>query len=277
MAEWAVTSRTRGPREGIEDIAGDGTAAEAAPSGARVHVFRRLLDGDRSVRVRALAQAADRRWLERSEGLVVALVETTGSEEERRRLATALQSDGRGALWHIGDLATRPVLVVSRSRLAGDVEDALASAARRHGHPDVRLATTTVEPDEDDLLPAVREALILLDAPEHATPAGIRVLLDEVHVPLDLIRRASPGAFALWRAGDRQQLDTVEAYLDAGARVSEACRRLHLHRTTLYYRLENLPAPVRDELSDGLRRSVLHVALKMLRRHPADDARITGG
>lgn len=269
----AVTSQTRGSREGIEHISGDAT------SGARVHVFRRLLDDERAVRVRALAQAADRRWLDRSEGLVVALLDTVGSDDERRRLATAIQSDGRGATWHVGDLADHPVLVVSRSRLDGDVEDVLASAAQRHGHPAARFATAAVAPDEDDIRPAVREARLLLEDPEHVTPAGIRALLDELPVPIDLIRRASPGAFALWRAGDRQQLDTVEAYLDAGARVSEACRRLHLHRTTLYYRLENLPEPVRAELADGVRRSVLHVALKLLRRRsgPAEAARVTDG
>ncbi|WP_244231612.1 MULTISPECIES: helix-turn-helix domain-containing protein [unclassified Rathayibacter] len=34
----------------------------------------------------------------------------------------------------------------------------------------------------------------------------------------------------------------------------EACAILHIHRTTLYYRLENLPPAVRAALDDGLQR-----------------------
>ncbi|PPH49896.1 helix-turn-helix domain-containing protein, partial [Rathayibacter sp. AY1E1] len=32
-----------------------------------------------------------------------------------------------------------------------------------------------------------------------------------------------------------------EAYLDVRGSVREACGLLHIHRTTLYYRLDNLP------------------------------------
>ena len=47
--------------------------------------------------------------------------------------------------------------------------------------------------------------------------------------------------------------------------MSTACKQLHIHRTTLYYRLENMPASVRDALEDGLKRSTLHLSLKLLR------------
>ncbi|MFZ8477397.1 helix-turn-helix domain-containing protein, partial [Staphylococcus aureus] len=48
-------------------------------------------------------------------------------------------------------------------------------------------------------------------------------------------------------------------------RASVACQRLHIHRTTLYYRLEQMPEVVREALADGLQRSTLHLTLKLLR------------
>jgi hypothetical protein len=59
--------------------------------------------------------------------------------------------------------------------------------------------------------------------------------------------------------------ETVETYLDAGCNVVVACERLHIHRTTLYYRLDTMPEVVRDALADGLKRSTLHLSLKLLR------------
>lgn len=251
-----------------------------APAGGRLSVFRRLLDGQRAVRVRALAQARERRWLDADSPLLVALVDSASPDDDPRRLAVALQADGRGATWHIGDAFGLPVIVTSCSRVPEPARQALEREVRRHGHPHARLHDATLQPDEDDLLPAVREAFHARAAMDDGAPLppGVRLLLEDVEVPIDLLRRASPGAFALWRSDDDAQLATVEAYLDAGGRVSEACRRLHIHRTTLYYRLENLPELVRDELADGLRRSVMHVVLMTLRSRAAgEDAALTGG
>ncbi|MDN3309374.1 helix-turn-helix domain-containing protein [Microbacterium oryzae] len=251
-----------------------------ASAGGRLRVFRRLLDAERAVRVRALAQARERRWFDAASPLLVALVDSATSADDLRRLAMALQADGRGATWHIGDAFGLPVLVTSCSRVPEPARQALEREVRRHGHPHARLHDATLHPDEDDLLPAVREALHARTAMDDGLrlPPGVRLLLEDVEVPVDLLRRASPGAFALWRSDDDAQLATVEAYLDAGGRVSEACRRLHIHRTTLYYRLENLPEVVRDELADGLRRSVMHVVLTTLRSRAAgEDAALTGG
>ena len=41
------------------------------------------------------------------------------------------------------------------------------------------------------------------------------------------------------------------------------CEELHIHRTTLYYRLENMPQVVKDAMDDGMKRSALHLGLKL--------------
>jgi hypothetical protein len=66
-------------------------------------------------------------------------------------------------------------------------------------------------------------------------------------------------------AGDEVQRQTIEAYLDEAGRAPDTCARLHIHRTTLYYRLEHMPSAVREALADGLQRSTLHLALKTAR------------
>ncbi|WOF21635.1 helix-turn-helix domain-containing protein [Microbacterium betulae] len=287
MAETGVISdpgrprapgRTRAPGRAPSRAGLVGGSPAGVPR-ARTSVFRRLLDEEPALRERALEEARGRRWLAPSEELTVSVLGGARTDV-LRALGIALQTDGRGALWRVGELAGSPVLVCSSSR----ADDAIRAGARRRGHPEVLVGTATLRPDDDDLLPAAEEALLGI-RPAHGVdgrgrgidplPAGVQLLLSRNDdVPLGVLRRASPGAFALWIADDAPQLETVEVYLDAGARVSEACGRLHVHRTTLYYRLENLPPVVREELEDGLRRSTLHLVLKLLRRRdPAESAR----
>ncbi|MFE2757753.1 PucR family transcriptional regulator [Actinosynnema sp. NPDC059335] len=60
-------------------------------------------------------------------------------------------------------------------------------------------------------------------------------------------------------------LRTLEVYLDAGCEVRAAARRLHLHRTSLYYRLGRIAELTGRDLSDGGARLELHLALKLVR------------
>ena len=58
---------------------------------------------------------------------------------------------------------------------------------------------------------------------------------------------------------------TLETYLDLGGDVRATAARLSLHRSSLYYRLDRIAALLRVELSDGLARLDLHLALKARR------------
>ncbi|MEU4803803.1 helix-turn-helix domain-containing protein [Actinosynnema sp. NPDC023587] len=60
-------------------------------------------------------------------------------------------------------------------------------------------------------------------------------------------------------------LATLEGYLDSGCDARATAEALHLHRTSLYYRLGRIEAVTGRALSDGTARLELHLALKLVR------------
>ncbi|MBP2326229.1 hypothetical protein JOF56_006614 [Kibdelosporangium banguiense] len=61
---------------------------------------------------------------------------------------------------------------------------------------------------------------------------------------------------------DSTGLLTLETYLDFGGDAKRTAAHLHLHRTTLYYRLGRVSEALGVSLDDGLTRLELHLALK---------------
>lgn len=57
--------------------------------------------------------------------------------------------------------------------------------------------------------------------------------------------------------------ETVLAYLDAGGNAVETSRRLHVHRSTLYYRLDQASEVTGVDLNDGQIRREFHLALRV--------------
>lgn len=58
---------------------------------------------------------------------------------------------------------------------------------------------------------------------------------------------------------------TLDCYLDAGGDAQETARRLNLHRSSLYYRLDRIRELVGVDLADGTVRRELHVGLRVAR------------
>ena len=56
---------------------------------------------------------------------------------------------------------------------------------------------------------------------------------------------------------------TLEAYLDWGCDAQRTAQELHVHRSTLYYRLDRVRAIADIDLSDGLVRRELHAGLRI--------------
>lgn len=56
---------------------------------------------------------------------------------------------------------------------------------------------------------------------------------------------------------------TLEAYLDCGCDAQRTAQELHVHRSTLYYRLDRVRAIADVDLSDGLVRRELHTGLRV--------------
>jgi hypothetical protein len=68
--------------------------------------------------------------------------------------------------------------------------------------------------------------------------------------------------------GDDQHLpllETLEIYLDLAGSAVAASRRLRLHRTSLYYRLQRVEELADTDLKDGGERLSLHLSLKLAR------------
>jgi hypothetical protein len=75
---------------------------------------------------------------------------------------------------------------------------------------------------------------------------------------------------------DETLLQTLETYLDLGGDVKRTAERLHVHRATLYYRLDKVRRLIGTDLSDGNDRLALHLGFKLARligRYPPPGAR----
>ncbi|HEX6777256.1 MAG TPA: helix-turn-helix domain-containing protein [Ktedonobacterales bacterium] len=62
---------------------------------------------------------------------------------------------------------------------------------------------------------------------------------------------------------NNELVETLEAYFACNGNLSEAARRLHLHRNSLLYRLERIQEVLHADLEDADTRLALQVALKM--------------
>ena len=60
-------------------------------------------------------------------------------------------------------------------------------------------------------------------------------------------------------------LRTLETYLELAGSAQATAEALHLHRTSLYYRLQRVELLAGTDLKDGTERLALHLALKVAR------------
>jgi len=75
--------------------------------------------------------------------------------------------------------------------------------------------------------------------------------------------RICPGITALLTERTGMYEATIRAYLDCGGNAQQAAARLHIHRTTLYWRLARVTDLLAVDLSRGDDRLNLHLALKL--------------
>jgi sugar diacid utilization regulator len=75
--------------------------------------------------------------------------------------------------------------------------------------------------------------------------------------------RICRGITALLTEGNRMYETTIRTYLDCGTNAQQAAALLHIHRTTLYWRLARVTDLLRVDLSRGDDRLKVHLALKL--------------
>lgn len=85
-----------------------------------------------------------------------------------------------------------------------------------------------------------------------------------IAAPDDLtVAEVHPGAEVLAAQGRPDLLLTARTLLDRGGDVARTADELHVHRTTLYYRLERIEALTGVNLKMGADRDALHMALRL--------------
>ena len=103
-----------------------------------------------------------------------------------------------------------------------------------------------------------------------------------LRIPADRLDPTSvpPALEALLRVDARGRLvGTLEAYLRHGGSAPAAAQALHIHRTTLHYRLDRIREITGCDLDDGETRLLLHLGLKiaqLLGRLAGDDRFLSG-
>ncbi|MFJ2543863.1 PucR family transcriptional regulator [Microbacterium sp. NPDC087589] len=240
---------------------------------AREGVFRSLLASDPASRREALATAVRSHGVTRGPETVVRAI--TVAEDapliQRAALGQALESAARQALFYIGELGAA-LLFVGRHGVPENIDALIASEAARAGVALKAIGSAALSANETDLLPvagravataAVVEMLPDLGRSAHADNVGPWLFLADVLVDPERLRWYSPAAHTLIHDPDPMRRQTVEVLLDTANHVRDVCETLHIHRTTLYYRLENMPPVVKEALDNGMQRSALHLALKL--------------
>jgi hypothetical protein len=239
----------------------------------RRSTVRALLDPDPAIRRDSLRLAYSRGWLAaHPTSEVRALIFNAGMGllgqlRAARELCRALP--GRAELLRERDDAV--FILTTGADGATDLDAWIRGWAMRHFMPLAAVGSASVRSADEDLAraayAAVTAAELSVTVPELADMTngdglGGWALLNAVQSHRSLLAVASPAAELLCGLGDTPR-ETVEAYLDEAGHVRAACERLHIHRTTLYYRLDNLPDLVKVALADGMQRSTLHLALKL--------------
>ncbi|WZO46206.1 helix-turn-helix domain-containing protein [Microbacterium sp. LWH13-1.2] len=247
--------------------------SRGAARNARESIFRSLLAGDAASRREALAAAVRSHGITRGPETVVRAitVEENAPVIQRAALGQALENTARQALFFIGELGAA-LLFVGRHGVPENIDALITSEADRAGVALKAIGSAALSPNETDLLPvagravataAVVEMLPELGTSAHADDVGPWLFLADVLVDPERLQWYSPAAHTLIHDPDPMRRQTVEVLLDTANHVRDVCETLHIHRTTLYYRLENMPPVVKEALDNGMQRSALHLALKL--------------
>ena len=243
--------------------------------GTRDDIMGSLLAAGSSERRDAFDEAVARRRLERGENTVVYAVDVPIDVGTLDRLALArhLTAVRTSSLAYIGERKDH-LLFVGRNSDALEAEALIRSEARARSitvnaigtaHHN-RLAPDLLEAaDQAEMAAGIVGAVPQLGGFGDISALGVWALLASVVGDRSYLKVFSPAAFVLCTDGDETQRHTIEVYLDGACHVGQVCEELHIHRATLYYRLDRMPQVVKDALDDGAQRSALHMCLKLIR------------
>jgi sugar diacid utilization regulator len=158
------------------------------------------------------------------------------------------------------DTVDSEALIRGEAKSRSIMVNAIGTAHHKRLAPDLFDAA-----DQAEMAAGIVAAVPQLGGIGDISSLGVWALLASVVGDRSYLQVFSPAAFVLCTQGDETQRHTIEVYLDGACHVAAVCEELHIHRATLYYRLERMPQVVRDALDDGAQRSALHMCLKLIR------------
>jgi hypothetical protein len=234
-------------------------------------VHASVVPGERVRDALAQALAATRRWLVPRSAVQLA------RRDHGLLLATTPAHPSR-----------RPSVEECAIHLAAELNESMRSVPGVErtvvGVGQARLRLAEAKDSYDEAVRACRMGVRMphLDQVVHWSRLGIYGAL--ARLPVDYLEGTSahPGLERLFT--DRAKLpllETLEAYLDLAGNAHACARALHVHRATLYYRLQRIEELAATNLKDGSERLCLHLALKLGRltgryvpRSPAQAVRL---
>jgi hypothetical protein len=196
----------------------------------------------------------------------------TGAERDRRRaallarLAAGPDPDAAHELIRLEDLDPAVAVVVYAPGRAGgwalpngmSVHTGLSQAT---SGPPLALAQLHVAVHRARVTAQALRAGAILGQPTWDSLGSWQLI---VSAPDDVaIADIHPAAETLAAQGRPDLMITARALLDHGGDVARAAEELHIHRTTLYYRLERIEALTGVNLKAGPGRDDLHMALRL--------------
>ncbi|HWG15680.1 MAG TPA: helix-turn-helix domain-containing protein [Streptosporangiaceae bacterium] len=265
-------------------------------------VLAQLLSAAADLREAAARQIADQGLLPARAPVVVAVIQPVGVGDQlpRESVNEALRDAARAPQASGGALrlgyADHGVILVRARSVADDgagVDEARAVAgALRHrlrklprarvvaavGDPQARLRDAHISYRHARL--AAKVATVVPSVGDVARWRGLGVFRALAQLPADAAESAlDPRVAALFDAGAEDLVRTLETYLDLGCDVKATSARLHLHRATLYYRLDKAERQFGINLRDGNDRLATHLGFKLARLadlHPYPEPEAAG-
>lgn len=228
-----------------------------------------LLSADDHRHRYAVRELTEARLIPTADSYLIALVSPSGSQDALCAAALDHLAATQGVV--ATEILGEAVLLVSgpvdpAGPLAPSSTSALAGCLVACGGTVETLA---------EVRKSLRQARIVLEgirhsptgnAPESAVLWGDlgadRILFQ---LPLDTMEASDlpEGVRRLLEHQNPRLRETVSAYVAAGGNAVETSRRLHLHRSTLYYRLEQVAEVTGLDLNDGGVRHEVHLALRV--------------
>jgi hypothetical protein len=232
-----------------------------------------LLHGDEPDRAAAAGTLTDEAALTGSPPYALALIRyltdaPAGERDDLRQVAGDLRRRAAPSSFVLATPGRHELVAVTTQDAAGPLRDAV----RARPGPQLVIGTagpaTTLETVHAGLDNARYAAEVAAAVPAFGRAADWGQLDSYAvfqYLPRDQAapERICPGIATLLTERTGMYEATIRAYLDCGANAQQAAAQLHVHRTTLYWRLARVTDLLAVDLSRGDDRLRLHLALKL--------------